>query len=215
MTMFFSPLISSVSVGLILAVLMPMVALHAQDRMPPIRPEAMTDAQRDAVAEHQRVRGVPVTGGPWIPLMRSPEVMRRARAMGDFLRFDSALPPRLSEFVILMTARRWTQQYEWYVHHDIAIEAGLSPAITQAIAEGRPPSDMAEDEAVLYALFTELNETRGVSDATYARAVREFGETGVIDTVGIIGYYSLLAMVMNTARTPLPEGTALQLSPLP
>ncbi len=215
MTICLSPLTSSIAVGVILAVLMPMAALHGQDRMPPIRPGAMTDAQRDAVAEHERIRGVPITGGPWIPLMRSPEIMRRSRAIGDYVRFDSALPPRLSEFVILMTARRWTQQYEWYVHHDIAIDAGLSPAITRAIAEGRPPSDMAEDEAVLYALFTELHETNGVSDATYDRAVAQFGEGGIIDTVGIIGYYSLIAMVMNTARTPLPEGTELPLSPLP
>ena len=215
MTICLSPLVSLTAVGVILAVLMPMSALHAQDRMPPIQPDAMTDAQRDAVAEHERARGAPITGGPWVPLMRSPEVMRRSRAMGDYLRYDTALPPRLSEFVILLTARMWTQQYEWYVHHDIAVEAGLSPAITRAIADGRPPSDMAEDEALLYALFTELHETKAVSDDTYVRAVARFGEAGVIDTVGIIGYYSLLAMVMNTARTPLPEGTEPPLSSLP
>ena len=215
MTVCLSPLTSFLAVGVLLVLLTPLTVLHAQDRMPPIQPEAMTDAQRDAVAEHERVRGVEITGGPWVPLMRSPEVMRRARAMGDYVRFNTVLPPRLSEFVILMTARRWTQQYEWYVHHDIAIEAGLSPAITRAISEGMTPPGMAEDEAVLYALFTELNETQGVSDATYDRAVARFGESGVIDTVGIIGYYSLIAMVMNTARTPLPEGTELPLSPLP
>ena len=199
----------------ILSMLAQTAGLHAQDRMPPIPSEAMTQAQRDAVAEHERVRGVAITGGPWIPLMRSPEVLRRTRAMGDYLRFNSALPPRLSEFVILMTARRWNQQYEWYVHHDIAIEAGLNPSIARAIAEGRQPSGMAEDEAILYALFTELQETTGVSDGTYGRAVAEFGENGVVDAVGIVGYYSLLAMVMNTARTPLPEGEELPLAPLP
>ena len=210
-----SPLMNSASIGVILAILMPMALLHGQDRMPPIAPDAMTGAQRDAVREHERIRGVPINGGPWVPLMRSPEVMRRSSAMGEYLRYNTALPPRLSEFVILLTARRWTQQYEWYVHHPFAIEAGLSPAITRAIAEGRPPLDMVDDEAVLYALFTELDETKGVSDATYERAVAEFGESGVIDAVGIIGYYSLLAMVMNTARTPLPEGVELPLSPLP
>ena len=166
-------------------------------------------------SQHERIRGVPISGGPWVPLMRSPEVMRRSRAMRDYLRFNTALQPRLSEFVILMTARQWTQQYEWNVHHDIALNAGLSPAITQAIAEGRRPPGMAEDEAVLYAMFTELHETKGVSNATYDEAVAQFGESGVIDAVGIIGYYSLLAMVMNTARTPLPAGVELPLSPLP
>ncbi len=215
MTICLFPLSSPASLGVILAVLMPLAALHAQDRMPPIQPGAMTDAQLDAVQEHERIRGVPISGGPWVPLMRSPEVMRRSRAMGDYLRFNTALQPRLSEFVILMTARQWTQQYEWNVHHDIALNAGLSPAITQAIAEGRRPPDMAEDEAVLYAMFTELHETKGVSNATYDEAVAQFGESGVIDAVGIIGYYSLLAMVMNTARTPLPAGVELPLSPLP
>ncbi len=132
---------------------------------------------------------------------------------GEYLRYRTDLPPRLSELVILLTARRWTQQYEWYVHRPFAIDAGLSPATIGAIAEGRRPPDMADDEAVLYALFTELNETQGVSDATYRGAVQAFGESGVIDAVGIIGYYSLLAMVMNTARTPLPTGVDLPLAP--
>ena len=215
MTNRLSPFRASALVGVILAVLLPTAPLFAQDRMPPIPPGEMTASQREGVAEHERIRGVPISGGPWVPLMRSPEVLRRTRAMGDYLRFDSALPPRLSEFVILMTARRWTQQYEWYVHRDIAIDAGLNPAIAGAIAEGRTPSDMADDEAILYAVFTELHETASVSDGTYDRALAEFGEQGVIDAVGIIGYYSLLAMVMNTARTPLPEGIELPLSALP
>jgi 4-carboxymuconolactone decarboxylase len=186
----------------------------AQDRMPPIPADKMTDAQQKAVAEFKAARSADISG-PFVPLLRSPEVMNRARAMGDYLRYKSALPPRLSEFVILLTARRWTQQYEWNAHQPLALKAGLDADIVTAIAEGRRPERMAEDEDVLYALSDELHRTQSVSDATYARAVSKLGEQGVIDAVGITGYYTLLAMVMNTARTPLALGTTPSLAPFP
>jgi 4-carboxymuconolactone decarboxylase len=167
------------------------------------------------VAEFKQARGADITG-PFIPLLRSPEVMTRARAMGDYLRFRSALPPRLSEFVILLTSRDWTQQYEWSVHYPSAIKAGLSPDLVNAISEGRRPARMSEDEEILYDVCAELQRARSVSDATYARAVAKFGEQGVIDTVSIVGYYSFLAMVLNTARTPVPAGAAAPpLAPFP
>jgi 4-carboxymuconolactone decarboxylase len=186
----------------------------AQDRMPPIAAEKMTDAQRAAVAEFKAARGVDISG-PFVPMLRSPEVMSRARALGDYLRFKSALPPRLSEFVILITSRRWTQQYEWNAHQPLAIQAGLNPEIVKAIADGRRPERMAEDEDVLYTLSDELQRTQSVSDATYARAVATLGEQGVIDALGITGYYTMLAMVMNTTRTPLPDGQHPALAPFP
>ena len=188
-------------------------AVLAQDRMPPLSTREMTEAQTAAVAELEEVRGI-APRGPWNPLLRSPEMMRRARALGDYLRFDSSLSPRLREFVILLTAREWTQQYEWYAHYQIALDAGIDPAVVSAVAAGRRPEEMAEDEAVLYAFFMELNRDKSVSDATYARAVGAFGEPGVIDTVGIVGYYTLLAMVMNTARTPVPGDDVPPLPPL-
>ena len=141
--------------------------------------------------------------------------MTRTRALGDYMRFRSALPARLSEFVILLTARQWTQNYEWNAHAPIAREAGLSGEIIAAIGEGRRPSRMAADEEVLYTLHDELHRTHAVSDATYARAVAAFGEQGVVDALGITGYYTLLAMVMNTARTPMPPGATAALAPLP
>ena len=173
----------------------------AQDRMPPIPADALTAAQQKAVEELRSARGIELRG-PWIPLLRSPEVLSRVRSMGDYLRFNSALPPRLSELVILITAREWTQNYEWQAHHDIALKAGLKAEIAAAIADGRRPDGMADDESIVYALVTELIQNKSVSDATYARAVKAFGEPGVIDTVGIVGYYTMLAMVLNTARTP-------------
>ena len=175
-----------------------------QDRMPPIPAESLSADQVAAVAELQEARGYGPRG-PWIPLLRSPEILSRARAMGDYLRYNTILPPRLSEFLILLTAREWSQQYEWYAHYRIALDAGVEPATVNAIAEGRVPEILPDDERILHDLFTELNRDKQVSDSTYARAVAEFGERGVIDSIGIIGYYTLLAMALNTARTPVPE----------
>lgn len=185
----------------------------AQDRMPPIPADRLTDAQKQAVAEFKAARSVDISG-PFVPLLRSPEVMSRARAMGDYLRYKSALPPRLSEFVILLTARRWTQQYEWNAHRTLALQGGLRADIVEAIADGRRPEKMAVDEDVVYMFCDELARTQGVSDATYTRAVAVLGEQGVIDTLGLTGYYTMLAMVLNTARTPLPPGATPGLKPL-
>ena len=186
----------------------------AQDRMPEISPEKMTPAQKKAAEEFLAERKTAVFG-PFVPLLRSPEAMQRARAMGDYLRFRSVLPPKLNEFVILITARQWTQQYEWDVHYPIAIKAGLKPEIAKAVAEGRRPAGMAEDEETVYEFCIELHRNQSVSDATYARALAKFGEQGVMDMVCVNGYYTFLAMVLNVARTPLPKGSKPALAPLP
>ena len=199
---------------LVAASFVPARQANAQDRMPPIPPEKMTVAQRAAVAEFKAARAADISG-PFIPLLRSPEVMNRARAMGDYLRYKSSLPPRLSEFVILLTARRWTQQYEWNAHQAPALQGGLRPDIVAAVAEGRRPERLADDEEAVYALWDELQMRQSVSDATYARAVAKLGEQGVIDALGITGYYTMLAMVLNTARTPLPSGVTPPLAPFP
>lgn len=191
--------------SVIAAVLGCAVVAPAQDRLPPISPDTMTAEQKKAVADFKAARGAELSG-PFYPLLRSPEVMSRARAMGDYLRYNSALPPRLSEFVILLTASQWAQQYEWAVHHPIALKEGVSPETATAIAEGRRPAKMTEDEETLYDLCTELQRNHVISDATYARALAKFGERGVVDTVGIVGYYTFLAMQLNTARTPAPQG---------
>jgi 4-carboxymuconolactone decarboxylase len=190
------------------------MSAHAQDRLPPIPESQLTEAQKKAIAEFTAARKTGISG-PFVPMLRSPEVMNRARAMGDYLRFNSVLPPRLSEFAILITARRWTQNYEWDAHNQLALQGGLSADIIKAIAEGRRPEKMAADEDVLYTFCDELHRNQSISDATYARAVATFGEQGVIDIVGISGYYTLLAMVLNTARTPVPPGHTPGLSPFP
>ncbi len=200
--------------GIVLLLMQAMPAT-AQDRMPPIPEDRMTPEQKAAVEEFKRVRQRPDISGPFVPLLRSPEMLSRARNVGDYARYGSVLPPRLSEFVILLTARHWTQNYEWAAHAGIAEREGLDPAIIAAVADGRRPAAMADDEAVLYDFCTELFHNQGVSDPTYARMVAAFDEIGVIDTIGIMGYYSMLAMVMNTARTPLREGVEPGLAPFP
>jgi 4-carboxymuconolactone decarboxylase len=185
-----------------------------RDRMPPIPADKLTDAQKKAIEEFKAARSADISG-PFVPLLRSPEVMNRARAMGDYLRFKSSLPPRLSEFVILLTARRWTQQYEWNAHQPLALQGGLRTDVVKAIADGRRPDAMAEDEDAVYTLWDEVQRNQSVSDATYARAVGKVGEQGVIDVLGITGYYTMLAMVMNTTRTPLPDGVKPALAPFP
>lgn len=186
---------------------------RAQERMAPIPKDKMSDAQKKAAAEFEAARGT--LTGPWQVMLRSPDMINRARALSDYLRFKSSLPPRLSELVILITAREWAQQYEWNAHHPLALKGGLDPAIAKAVGEGRRPEKMAEDEAILYDFCMELQRNRSVSDATYARAVSKFGEQGVVDAIGLSGWYTLVAMVLNTARTPLPDGAAPAIAPFP
>jgi 4-carboxymuconolactone decarboxylase len=185
--------------------------VQAQDRMPPIPDEQMTEAQKEAAAEFRTERGEP--GGPWAVILRSPELINRLRGVSDYLRFNSSLPPRLSEFVILITAREWTQNYEWAAHHPLALEGGLSPDIAAAVADGRRPEGMADDEEALYDFCTALHQDGRVSDAIYARTLAEFGEQAIVDMVGLSGYYTLIAMILNTAQTPLRPGATPALEP--
>jgi 4-carboxymuconolactone decarboxylase len=177
------------------------------DRMPEIAPEKQTEAQRKASAEFMAGRGAPVFG-PFVPLLRSPEVMLRAKAMGDYLRFKSSLPAKLNEFAILLTARHWSQRYEWAIHQPLALKAGLSSEVAAMVAQGRRPSGLDEGEQLVYDFLTELLAHQGVCDATYQAFVARFGEQGCIDLTALSGYYTLIAMVLNVARTPVPKNSA-------
>lgn len=181
------------------------------DRMPEIPVDQLTRAQIEASEVFAAARQTPVFG-PFVPLLRSPDLMLRASDMGLYLRYDSVLPLRISEFAILIVAREWSQQVEWQIHHPIALKAGVDPAVAEAIAQGRRPEGMSAEEEAVYAFSTELQRNKAVSDPTYAALVALYGEQGAIDLTGINGYYALLAMTMNVARTALPEGVA---PPLP
>ena len=182
-------------------------------RFPPLSREAMTPAQR-AVAE--AIVAGPRGGlrGPFQAWLRAPELAQRLQKLGEHLRFEGSVPRRLNELAILITARAWDAQFEWFAHHRLALEAGLDPAIAADIAEGRRPAALAPDEAAVYDFCTELRATRAVSDATLARALEHVGEQGVVELIAVSGYYYLVSMTLNVAEVPLPEGVAPPLKPL-
>ncbi len=184
------------------------------DRMPPIPMDQMTEAQRKA-AEEVIAGPRKALVGPFNPLLRSPEFMSRLQKVGEYLRFNTKLGSNISEFIILLTARQWTQQFEWDSHQDLALKAGIKPETIKAIGEGRRPSAMTPDEEMVYEFCTELRLHQSVCDASYAQIANRFGEQGVIDIVGLCGYYTLLGMVMNVARTPLPPGKTPPLAMFP
>ena len=179
--------------------------IPAPSRLPPLSPEAYDQAQKDAAADFLATRKVGFSG-PWHVFIRSPELLTHAQRMGEYLRYRCKLSGRVSEFVILLVAREWTQDFEFGTHRKHGLAAGLTDAIVAAIVEGRRPQGLDDELSLIWDFVTELQRTRRVSDTTYAQALARFGEQGVIDLAGIVGYYSLLAMTMNVARVPPPEG---------
>jgi 4-carboxymuconolactone decarboxylase len=145
--------------------------------------------------------------GPFNALLRSPVLIDRVQKLGEFLRFESSLPARLNEFAILITARHWNAQYEWFAHYPHALNGGLKPGVAADLAQGKRPANMQDDETIVYDFCKELHENKSVSDATYAVALKKFGERGVVDLIGVAGYYSLVSMVLNVDDQPLPDGT--------
>jgi 4-carboxymuconolactone decarboxylase len=190
------------------------IGAASQDRMPRISSDKMTDAQKKAAQELIAGRRGALNG-PFIPLLRSPEFMSRLQKTGEYLRFENSIGQKLTEFVILLTARQWTQQYEYDAHLPLASKAGVKPDVIAAIGEGRRPAGMDPDEEVAWDFCTELRQNQSVSDATYMQAVARFGEQGIVDLTGLVGYYTTLAMIMNVARTPLPQAKTPPLSPFP
>jgi 4-carboxymuconolactone decarboxylase len=178
----------------------------AQERLPMIPADKLTSDQKKTVADMQA--GSFGVGGPFVALLREPKLAAQAYAMATYFRNESVLGPRLTEFVILLAARDWTQQFEWTAHYSRALKSGLSEETVNAIAEGRRPANMKEDEDIVYDFWTELNRNKSVSDATYELALRKFGEPGVVSVTALNGYYMMLAMVLNVARTPILPANA-------
>ncbi len=150
-------------------------------------------------------------GGPFNVMLRSPAVGNIVQALGGEIRFKSSIPTKLNELAIMVTARYWTSQYEWHAHCRLALEAGLDPDIAKDVAENRRPAKMDDDEAMVYDFSRELHETKRVSDANYKRVLDRFGERGVFDLIAVNGYYSLVSMILNVDKTPLPDGVPLPL----
>jgi 4-carboxymuconolactone decarboxylase len=183
------------------------------DRMPAPALEQMSEAQKKVVADLTATRGE--LRGPFTAIIHSPKLADRLQQLGAFIRYDCSLDLRINRIVSLMVARHWSAQYEWWVAIPFALKAGVNQSIIDAIADNRRPDNMAADEEITYAFVGELLVHKSVSDATYARAEAAFGKTGVIDMLGVAGYYTMQAMIMNVVRTPLPPGEAPPLSPAP
>jgi 4-carboxymuconolactone decarboxylase len=198
-----------------LVIALTLAGLGAQDRLPPVRPDQMTDAQKKAAADYKELRKTDLAGPPWSVILRVPDWVVPATQMRVHVQTRPVLGNKLTEFAILIAAREWTNNYEWNAHSNAANQAGLAPALREAIAEGRRPEHMAEDEEIVYEFCTELLHNKSVSDTTYARTLAKFGEAGVVELANIEGYYVYLSMIMNTARSPLPNGAKPQLTAFP
>jgi 4-carboxymuconolactone decarboxylase len=185
----------------------------AGNRFAPLTWDEMTDAQKLMVM-HLLEGPRNSLGGPFNVMLRSPEMGDVAQQLGAFSRFNT-MPGRLREMAIIMTARFWTSHFEWYAHKNAALREGLDPAIVDAIAVGEIPANMDADESVVYSLVHELLNDRSVSDTTFQQAVAALGERGVVDVVGIVGYYGMVSLFLNLDEYPLPDGVGIELSPLP
>ena len=177
----------------------------SRERLGPLPQAGYDAAQKAAHEDFQALRKADFSG-PWHVFIRAPELLTAAQRMGEYLRYRCSLAGRLSELAILVVARFWTQDYEWGAHRKHALAAGLAPATLEAIRDGRRPDGLAEDEAAVFDFVSELLHAKRVSDAAYARALACFGEKGVVDLCGLVGYYQMLALTMNVARTPAPQG---------
>jgi 4-carboxymuconolactone decarboxylase len=183
------------------------------DRFKPLTWDEMSPAQRKMVDD--LVAG-PRSGanGPFNVLLRSPEMGDLAQKFGASMRFNPDMPRKLNEMAIIITGRYWTAQYEWYAHKRAALDAGLSPAIVDAIQNGRRPAGMAKVEEAVYNFCTEVLNTKHASDATFAAAKNAFGEKGVVDLMGVMSWYQMVSMLLNVDRYPMPDGVAPELKPL-
>ena len=181
-----------------------------KERLPPLAAHQLS-AEQQAAAQALIAGPRGALYGPFVPLLRSPELMECAQRMGAYLRYRSAIGTRLSELAILVTAREWDQQVEWAIHAPIAAGSGIGADVIAVIAQRRRPAVLQPDELAVYDFCIELHRQKRVSDVTWASALALFGEQGVVDLSAINGYYALLAMVMNAAQTAVPESTAARL----
>jgi 4-carboxymuconolactone decarboxylase len=183
------------------------------DRFKPLTYDSMTPAQKTMV-EHLLAGPRAGADGPFNVLLRSPEMGDMAQQFGASVRFNQTMPRKLNELAIIITGRFWTSQYEWYAHRRAALAAGLSPATADAIAAGTRPTAMQKDEEVVYTFCTELLNTKQVSDATFKAAKDLVGDKGIVDLIGVMGWYHTVSMLLNVDRYPLPDGVQPELKPL-
>jgi 4-carboxymuconolactone decarboxylase len=178
-------------------------------RLRDIPESEMTAKQREVMAEIQSSRGRGTLGGPFGVMLHAPDYGDLAQKLGAFCRYKTAVPPRLSEFTILVIGRMWRSQYEFWVHAPIAEKAGVPKQTIADLRAGRRPARLSKEERAIYEFVEELHKTRRVSDKTYGKVHALFGDSGMVEFAGILGYYTLVAMSLNIFNVPLPEGQPL------
>ncbi len=177
-------------------------------RLPALDMASLTGEQQalvDAISSGPRGRFS--NSGPFAVYLHAPGLGHLAQQLGGHVRLGTSVPPRLSEFAILCTARFWQAQYEWVAHAAIAAKQGVKPATIRDLHAGRTPTSAPRDEMAIYAFVRELYATRRVSDATYKRVHKLLGDAAIVELVGILGYYAMVSMILNVFCMPVPEGT--------
>lgn len=187
----------------------PQKAKVLKPRLKDIPESEMTAKQREVMAEIQSSRGRGALGGPFGVMLHAPDYGDLAQKLGAFCRYRTSVPPRLSEFTILLIGRMWRSQYEFWVHAPIAEKAGVPKQTIADLRAGRRPARLSRDERAIYDFVMELHKTRRVSDKTYRRVHALFGDSGMVEFTGILGYYTLVAMSLNVFNVPLPAGESL------
>ncbi len=183
------------------------------DRFKPLKYDQMTPEQKIMI-DHLLAGERGGVRGPFNVLLRSPEVGDLGAEFGGAMRFRTGLPGNVREVIIIMTGRYWMAQYEWNSHKAAALQNGVSPAIVDAIATGKRPTGMPPEMELAYNLIDELLTTHQVTDATFKAAKDKYGERGVVDMIGLSGWYGLVSMLLNVDRYPMPEGVPPGLKPL-
>jgi 4-carboxymuconolactone decarboxylase len=207
------------SIAALAAALVLPLAAAAQERYPTLNPDQLTPEQKaylENLAKPPRNNTTALKNPPFKVYMRSPELATKLEAISDYVRWGTGLPPRLTELAIMITARQWSSQWIWRGHYRAAVRGGLDPSVGADIAAGKRPEKLKEDEAILYNYATEMYRDKAVSDATFAAALKQFGEKGLIDLVASMGYYDTVAMTLITAKAVAPkEDDVPQLAALP
>jgi 4-carboxymuconolactone decarboxylase len=174
-------------------------------RLTPLDLERLSPEQRDIA---DAIRNGPRGGlrGPFEAWLRSPGLADTAQKLGAYCRFGTSLPGDINELAILLTGKHWKSQFEFWAHARLALQAGLEPAIIEAVRTGAEPPFTREIERVVHAVVTEYFQTRRLSEATYRRAIETLGEAGLVDLIGVVGYYGLVSMTLNVFEVAVPEG---------
>ena len=187
---------------------------ETQERFPQLKLEELNEQQRPFADEILKVSSIGISG-PYNEMLRSPVMGERLFRLLDYLRFNTSVPRQLNEFAILIQARLWTSQVEWYAHYPLALKAGLPQSVADDLREGKRPASMKPDESAVYDFCMELSTKHEVSDATFKRLREVFSEQQVVDLMAVSGVYITAAMFANTAEESLPPGKTPPLKPLP